>query len=121
IGVSEALRFSLSMVVSVVPEGLPVTLTVVLLLSAKKMATHKALVKNLSAIETMGAVTLIATDKTGTLTQNSLQVGETFDVTGQLSRTAGGSITMQNGVVMDPLDNVLLGKFKHPSERKHIR
>lgn len=118
IEISEALRFSLSMVVSVVPEGLPVTLTVVLLLSAKRMAAHKALVKNLSAIETMGAVTLIATDKTGTLTQNKLQVVETFDATGQLSRTASGSITMQNGVVMDPLDEVLLSKFKHPSERQ---
>lgn len=117
---SEALRFSLSLVVSVVPEGLPVTLTVVLLLSAKKMAAHKALVKKLSAIETMGAVTLIATDKTGTLTENKLQVVETLDSTGHLSRTASGSITMQNGVVMDPLDDVLLTRFKHPSERKRI-
>src|SRR5690606_27544654 len=69
ISISEAVRFSLSLVVSVVPEGLPVTLTIVLLFSARKMAAHKALVKKMSAIETMGAVTLIATDKTGTITQ----------------------------------------------------
>lgn len=121
IELSEALRFSLSLVVSVVPEGLPVTLTIVLLLSAKKMAKHKALVKKLSSIETMGAVTLIATDKTGTITQNNLQVATDRDFTGHLHRTASGSITLQNGVVMDPLDEILQKEYTHPAERRHIR
>ena len=113
ISTSEALRFSLSLVVSIVPEGLPVTLTVVLLFSAKKMAAHKALVKKLSSIETMGAITLIATDKTGTLTENKLQVADTYDLSGHLEKSASHSITTQNGVIMDPLDTIIHAHFKN--------
>lgn len=74
IAIEEALRFSLVIVVSAVPEGLPVALAIVLLLSARRMAKVRALVKKISSIETMGAITLIATDKTGTITQNKLTV-----------------------------------------------
>ena len=112
ISYSEALRFTLSLVVSVVPEGLPITLTVVLLLSAKKMATHKALVKKLSSIETMGAVTLIATDKTGTLTENKLAVADTLDSSGGLHEAASLSINKQNGMIFDPLDTLISKAFK---------
>lgn len=121
ISTSEALRFSISLVVSIVPEGLPITLTVVLLLSAKKMASHHALVKKLSSIETMGAVTLIATDKTGTLTKNELQVSDTYDASGELEKSAARSITMQNNVASDPLDSVLLENFKAGSKTTHVR
>ena len=76
IAFEEALRFSLVIMVSAVPEGLPVALTIVLLLSARRMAKVKALVKKISSIETMGAVTVIATDKTGTITQNKLSVAD---------------------------------------------
>jgi len=111
ISISEAVRFSLSLVVSVVPEGLPVTLTIVLLFSARKMAAHKALVKKMSAIETMGAVTLIATDKTGTITQNKLQVVDSFDATGHLNLAGAGSVASQNGILLDPLDAILSKHF----------
>lgn len=76
IAIEEALRFSLVIMVSAVPEGLPVALTIVLLLSARRMARVKALVKKISSIETMGALTIIATDKTGTITQNNLSVAD---------------------------------------------
>jgi Ca2+-transporting ATPase len=76
IGLEEALRFSLVIMVSAVPEGLPVALTIVLLLSARRMAKSNALVKKISSIETMGALTVIATDKTGTITQNKLSVAD---------------------------------------------
>lgn len=118
IELSEALRFSISLVVSIVPEGLPVTLTVVLLLSAKKMAAHKALVKKLSSIETMGAITLIATDKTGTLTKNKLQVADTYDASGQLEISASHSITLEHGVAMDPLDTVMRKAFNAPTTNR---
>lgn len=120
VGFGEASRFTLSLVVSVVPEGLPVTLTVVLLLSAKRMAKHKALVKKLSSIETMGALTLIATDKTGTLTQNKLGVAETFPDKNTVAHAAVASITTESGMVMDPLDELLdknFGNFLHPGKR----
>lgn len=72
----EGLRFALIIIVSAIPEGLPIALTVVLLLSARRMARVNALVKKMSSIETMGAITLIATDKTGTITENRLDVAD---------------------------------------------
>ncbi|MCA9334067.1 cation-transporting P-type ATPase, partial [Candidatus Saccharibacteria bacterium] len=121
IELAESLRFTLSLVVSVVPEGLPVTLTIVLLLSAKKMAAHKALVKKLSSIETMGAITLIATDKTGTLTQNKLAVAAVSSDTQQLEQTAELSINKQRGAYFDPLDEILAANFhgKHKGHQLH--
>ena len=76
--IDEALRFTLSLIVSAVPEGLPVAMTLVLLFSANRMAKQKALVKKLAAMETMGAITLIVTDKTGTITRNQLAIANQY-------------------------------------------
>lgn len=118
---AEAARFTLSLVVSVVPEGLPVTLTVVLLLGAKRMAKHKALVKKLSSIETMGAITLIATDKTGTLTQNKLGVAAMYPDKTTVATAAVTSITTENGMILDSLDELLdvnYGNHLKPGKRQ---
>jgi Ca2+-transporting ATPase len=120
IELSEAVRFTLSLVVSVVPEGLPVTLTVVLMLSAKRMAHHKALVKKLSSIETMGALTLIATDKTGTLTQNKLGVAAAYPNEKAIAHAAAAAITTENGMVLDPLDELLQATFTASKPGKRI-
>lgn len=66
----EIFMFSIASLVSAIPEGLPVILTIVLALSAKRMADRKAIVRRLSATETLATVDTIITDKTGTLTQN---------------------------------------------------
>lgn len=121
VSLAETVRFTLSLVVSVVPEGLPVTLTVVLLLSAKRMAKHKALVKKLSSIETMGALTMIATDKTGTLTQNKLGVAQVYPDKTTVASAAVASITTQDGMVLDPLDELLdtsFGNHLRPGSRE---
>lgn len=76
IAIEEALRFSLVILVSAVPEELPIALTLVLLFSARRMARVNALVKKISSIETLGAATMIATDKTGTITKNNLSVAD---------------------------------------------
>lgn len=83
--VEEMIRFVIALVVSVIPEGLPVTITIVLLLGIKQMAKHKAFVRNLPAIETLGMVTVVATDKTGTLTEGSLEIDAIWDPDGKLS------------------------------------
>lgn len=70
----ELLRFSIALVVSIIPEGLPLTLTVVMLAGIATMARHRVLVRKISAIETLGMVTAIATDKTGTLTEDKLTI-----------------------------------------------
>ena len=55
-----------------VPQGLPATVTMLLTIAAKRMASEQVLVKDLAGVETLGAITLLATDKTGTLTRNQM-------------------------------------------------
>jgi sodium/potassium-transporting ATPase subunit alpha len=70
--VSLALNFAIGIFVAWVPEGLPATVTMLLTIAAKRMAGQNVLVKDLQGVETLGAITLLATDKTGTLTRNQM-------------------------------------------------
>jgi Ca2+-transporting ATPase len=74
----ESLEFTLAMIVSAVPEGLPIAIAIILALGASRMAKKKALIKEMRAIESIGIVTTIASDKTGTLTENKLSIGSVF-------------------------------------------
>lgn len=69
---SLAINFAIGIFVAWVPEGLPATVTMLLTIAAKRMATQNVLVKDLQGVETLGAITLLATDKTGTLTRNQM-------------------------------------------------
>ncbi|KAI0236150.1 hypothetical protein L0F63_004266 [Massospora cicadina] len=70
----ETLTFAIGVFVAWVPEGLPATVTMLLTIAAKRMAGQNVLVKDLQGVETLGAITLLATDKTGTLTRNQMTV-----------------------------------------------
>lgn len=77
-GYFPAFLLAISLAVAIVPEGLPAVMTITLAIGMKRMAGKKAILRKLSAIEALGSITLIATDKTGTLTTNKMQVKEIY-------------------------------------------
>jgi Mg2+-importing ATPase len=80
VNILELLIFSVALAISVIPEALPVVTTFSLSGGALRLAKNKVVVKRLSAIEEMGSVDVLCTDKTGTLTENKMKVAEIFCV-----------------------------------------
>jgi Ca2+-transporting ATPase len=89
----DMLLFGVALAVAVVPEALPAVITISLTLAAQKMVRRNALVRRLPAIETLGSVTVICSDKTGTLTRDEMTVRKVF---------AGGKLVEVSGAGYQP-------------------
>ena len=103
----------LSLAFSIIPEELPIIITMVLALGAYRLARQHAIVKRLQAVETLGAVTTIATDKTGTLTENHMEVNrlspQQLDHTLlELGTLCNSAIEDEKTSLGDPLEVALL-------------
>lgn len=98
-GIGEMFRTAVALAVGAVPESLPIILTVAMSVGVSRMARRRAIVRTLPSVETLGSTTVIASDKTGTLTQNRLTVERFW--------TMNGSIVPGEAAI-DPLTHAML-------------
>ncbi|WP_312946897.1 cation-transporting P-type ATPase [Agrobacterium sp.] len=117
---ADALMLVVALAVSVVPEGLPAVITITLAIGVQRMAARNAVVRRLPAVETLGATSVICSDKTGTLTKNEMTVAcvvtatSTVDVTGAgyqpegMLVEAGNETPARNDPARDQLVNAAL-------------
>lgn len=121
IEILSALKFTLAMIVSAVPEGLPIAISIILALCAKRMARKQALIRELKAIESVGIVTTIASDKTGTLTENRLEVSEIWPLSSRsdFRRHLAEATLLETSIIndnnfsaVDPLDTCILNYLR---------
>ncbi len=114
---------AVTLIVVAVPEGLPMSVTLSLAMSMRRMLKTNNLVRKMHACETMGATTVVCTDKTGTLTKNQMQVYacfwneyEKFNIDEEYSKLIAESIAMNTTAFLDFSDSKKIGTIGNPTE-----
>lgn len=106
---------AINLAVSAIPEGLPAVLTITMALGVRAMARKHAIVRHLSSVETLGAVTLVATDKTGTLTRDEMEIEKIYIEPNYIDITGEGYIPVGKFLLkkrpLHPLKNHVLKHF----------
>jgi Ca2+-transporting ATPase len=108
LGLKTSLLFAISIAAAMIPNGLVAEVNITLAQTAGRMARARALVKKLSAVETLGATNIIATDKTGTLTKNEMTV--TRALIGRTEYTISGTGYEMNGAICTDKNRPISGK-----------
>lgn len=118
-GLLESLLFSVALAVGLTPEFLPVIVAVTLSVGAAHMARRKVIIKRLVAIQNLGSVDILCSDKTGTLTAGEMSLASVFDLLGTKSRAAEElawfNSRFETGI-KSPLDSAILKKLDFPAE-----
>jgi sodium/potassium-transporting ATPase subunit alpha len=111
-GVLLASIFALSLIVANVPEGMLPTITLALSMASQRMARRNALIKNLDSVQTLGSVTVICTDKTGTLTRNEMTLKEAWLSGGETAVLEGEGYFEKGEITLEPSDPSALERLE---------
>jgi Ca2+-transporting ATPase len=108
----DSFMLAVSLAVAAIPEGLAAVVTIVLSIGVTNMAKRSAIIRRLTAVETLGCAQIICSDKTGTLTQNKMTVVESFGDRGLLAKAMAlccdSELSPDGEIVGDPTENALV-------------